>query len=131
MAIPKAFIGNVATHPEMRYMPSGDAVTSFILAENDRYRNAAGEQVEHTEWYRVNCWGRMAETTNEYLEKGRQVYISGKLTHRPYTTDNGEIRPGAEIRAFDVQFLGSRSDSNDGSAGASDTPPAEEEDVPW
>ena len=134
MAIPKGFIGHVATVPEMRYVPSGNAVTSFLLAENDRYRNSDGETVETTEWYRVNCWGRLAETTNEYLQKGRQVYVSGKLTHRPYTANDGEIRPGAEIMASAVEFLGSRGDADGGSAGSSQTSgaaPDDEEDVPW
>ena len=70
-------IGNLGTDPEMRYTPSGSAVTSFSVATNRRYtRN--GEQVDETEWFRVNAWGRLAETTNQYLEKGSLVYVEGR-----------------------------------------------------
>lgn len=71
-------IGNLGTDPEMRYMPSGDAVTSFSVATNRRYRTRDGENRDETEWFRVNAWGRLAETTNQYLEKGSLVYVEGR-----------------------------------------------------
>ena len=86
-------IGNLGSDPEMRYTPSGSAVTSFSVATNRRYtRN--GETVDETEWFRVNAWGRLAETTNQYLEKGSLVYVEGRLSSRPWQTQDGQLRFG-------------------------------------
>ena len=127
-------IGNLGTDPEMRYMPSGDAVTSFSVATNRRYRTRDGEQRDETEWFRVNAWGRLAETTNQYLEKGSLVYVEGRLSSRPWQTQNGDLRAGNEIRAQEVKFLPRAGQAAPGGGGyPRDGPPADEDadDLPW
>ncbi len=110
-------LGNLGSEPEMRYTPKGRAVTNFSVAANKRYTNSAGEQVEQTTWLRVACWGNLAETTNQYLSKGRQVLIVGELNPgengnpRLWTGDNGEVRASYEITAQTIKFLGGRSDN--------------------
>jgi len=90
----------------MRYTPSGQSVTSFSIASNRRYTTASGEQREETEWFNVNAWGRMAELCNQYLTKGRQVYVEGRLHSRTYEGRDGQMRFVNEINLTDVQFLG-------------------------
>jgi single-strand DNA-binding protein len=99
-------IGNLGRDPEMRYTPSGQSVTSFSIASNRRYTTASGEQREETEWFNVNAWGRMAELCNQYLTKGRQVYVEGRLHSRTYEGRDGQMRFVNEINLTDVQFLG-------------------------
>ena len=98
-------IGNLGRDPEMRYTPSGQSVTSFSVASNRKYTTAAGEQREETEWFNVNAWGRLAELCNQYLTKGRQVYVEGRLSSRTYESRDGQTRFVNEINLTDVQFL--------------------------
>ncbi len=98
-------IGNLGRDPEMRYTPSGQSVTSFSVASNRKYTTAAGEQREETEWFNVNAWGRLAELCNQYLTKGRQVYVEGRLRSRTYESRDGQTRFVNEIDLTDVQFL--------------------------
>jgi single-strand DNA-binding protein len=109
-------IGNLGRDPEMRYTPSGQSVTSFSVASSRRYTTAAGEQREETEWFNVSAWGRLAELCNQYLTKGRQVYVEGRLRSRTYETRDGQTRFVNEINLTDVQFLG-------GGAGVSESRP--------
>jgi len=102
-------IGNLGSDPEMRYVPSGQAVTSFSVATNRRYTTADGERHEETEWFRISAWGRLAETCNQFLTKGRQVYVEGRLRSRTYETRDGQTRFVNEISASDVRFLGQTS----------------------
>ncbi len=90
----------------MRYVPSGQAVTSFSVATNRRYTTADGERHDETEWFRISAWGRLAETCNQFLTKGRQVYVEGRLSSRTYETRDGQTRFVNEITANDVRFLG-------------------------
>ena len=99
-------IGNLGRDPEMRYTSNGQSVTSFSVASNRKYTTAAGEQREETEWFNVNAWGRMAELCNQYLTKGRQVYVEGRLHSRSYEARDGQMRFVNEINLTDVQFLG-------------------------
>ena len=99
-------IGNLGRDPEMRYLPSGQSVTSFTVASNHRYTTAAGEQREETEWFNVSAWGRLAELCNQYLTKGRQVYLEGRLRSRSYEGRDGQTRFVNDINVTDVQFLG-------------------------
>lgn len=126
-------IGNLGTDPEMRYMPSGSAVTSFSVATNRRYTNRDGQTVDETEWFRVNAWGRLAETTNQYLEKGRLVYVEGRLSSRPWQTQDGQLRAGNEIYAQEVKFLSGSGQASGGPGYPGDGPPAgdDEDDLPW
>jgi single-strand DNA-binding protein len=100
-------IGNLGRDPEMRYTPSGQTVTSFSVASNRRY-TTNGEQREETEWFNVSAWGRLAETCNQYLTKGQQVYVEGRLSSRTYQANDGQTRFSNDIMLTDVQFLGSR-----------------------
>ena len=99
-------IGNLGGDPEMRYTPNGQGVTSFRIASNRRYTTAAGEQREETEWFTVSAWGRQAELCNQYLTKGRQVYVEGTLSSRSYEARDGQMRFVNEIRLTAMQFLG-------------------------
>ena len=104
-------IGNLGRDPEMRYTPSGDGVTSFSVASTRRYRTAGGEQREETMWFNINAWGRQAEICNQYLTRGRQVYVEGTLTTRIYTGNDGQPRVSNDVRLTEMQMLGSPRDS--------------------
>lgn len=98
-------IGHLGRDPEMRYTPNGDNVTSFSVASSRRYRTAAGEQREETMWFNISAWGRIGETCNQYLTKGRQVYIEGNLSTRVFQGNDGQPRVANDVRVTDVQFL--------------------------
>lgn len=103
-------VGYLGRDPEMRYTPSGSAVTSFSVAVSRRYRTQDGEDREETEWFNVSCWNKLAEIANQYLSKGRQVYIEGRLSSRMYDDRNGEKRVSLDVRASELQMLGARGD---------------------
>ena len=105
-------IGNLGSDPEMRYTPNGNAVTSFSVATNRRYRTADGETREETEWFRVNAWNRLGETCNQYLQRGSKIYVEGTLTSDAYLSNDGEPRASLDIRATEVRFLDSRNASS-------------------
>ncbi len=113
-------IGNLGRDPEMRYTPNGQSVTSFSVASTRRY-TTGGEQREETEWFNVSAWGRLAETCNQYLTKGQQVYVEGRLRSRTYQGNDGQTRVSLDINLTDVQFLGRRGD-NMGEGGGSNSP---------
>jgi single-strand DNA-binding protein len=98
-------IGNLGSDPEMRYTPNGQPVTNFNVATNHRYTGSDGEQRDETEWFRVSVFGRQAESCNQYLAKGRKVFVDGRLKSRTYQDRNGETRVSLEITAQDVRFL--------------------------
>jgi single-strand DNA-binding protein len=99
-------VGNLGSDPEMRYTPSGKAVTSFRMATNHRYTTTAGETREETNWFRVSVWGKPAEQCNQYLSKGRQVYVEGRLHARTWQGQDGQVRTSLEVTADRVLFLG-------------------------
>ena len=98
-------IGNVGRDPELRYSPSGQPVTSFSVASNHRSRTASGEQREETEWFNCSAFGKLAETCNQYLSKGQQVYIEGRLKSRTYQARDGQTRFSNDVAVTEVQFL--------------------------
>jgi single-strand DNA-binding protein len=98
-------IGNLGRDPEARYTPSGQMVTSFSVASNRRYKTASGEQREETEWFNCQAFGRLGETCNQYLTKGQQVYVEGRLTSRTYQTRDGQARHSNDITVREIQFL--------------------------
>ena len=98
-------IGYLGRDPEMRYTPSGDAVTNFSVAVGRRYRNRDGQDVDETEWFNVSAWRRLAETTNQYLTKGSKVYVEGRLQSRSYVAQDGQTRFSNDINALEVVFL--------------------------
>ena len=129
-------IGNLGNDPEMRYTPNGNPVTSFRIATNRRYTTSEGEQREETEWFTVSAWNRLAETCNQYLTKGKKVYVEGRLKSSPWIGNDGEPRSGNEIVANDVRFLDRRGAADEGEADAGeavadDAAKADVEDLPW
>ncbi|MCP3724668.1 single-stranded DNA-binding protein [Paraburkholderia sp. CNPSo 3272] len=103
-------VGNLGADPEVRYLPSGDAVANIRLATIDRYKDkASGEFKEMTEWHRVSFFGRLAEIVNEYLKKGSSVYIEGRIRTRKWQAQDGTDRYSTEIVADQMQMLGGRS----------------------
>ena len=121
-------VGNLGGDPELRYTPQGDAVTSFSVATNRRWTGGDGQPAEETIWFRVSVWGKQAESCNQYLSKGRQVLVEGRLTPdretggpRVWTGNDGRPRASFELRALSVQFLGGGGggSSGGGSSGSS------------
>ncbi len=103
-------VGNLGGDPETRYMPSGGAVTNLTIATNESWKDkASGERKERTEWHRVAMFNRLAEIAAEYLRKGSQVFIEGKLRTRKWQDKNGQDRYTTEIIADEMQMLGGRS----------------------
>jgi single-strand DNA-binding protein len=107
-------IGNLGRDPELRYTQSGSAVTNFTVATNERWRDKDGNNQERTEWHRVVVWGRSAENCAQYLQKGRSVYIEGRLQTREWEDKEGNKRQTTEVNALTVQFLGSRAGAGSG-----------------
>jgi single-strand DNA-binding protein len=112
-------VGNLGRDPEMRYLPSGEAVANLAVATTDKYKNKAGEMVEQTEWHRVSFFGRTAEVCGQYLKKGGQVYIEGSIRTRKYTDKDGVEKYATEVRGDRMQMLGGKGgnaggDNNDG-----------------
>lgn len=104
-------VGYLGRDPELRYTPQGTAVCKLSVATTERRRAASGDTEEHTTWFRVTVWGRQAELANEYLGKGRQVYIEGRLRLEEYADREGNPRISPEVNATDIQFLGQRGDA--------------------
>jgi single-strand DNA-binding protein len=102
-------VGNLGADPEVRYLPSGDAVANIRLATTDRYKDkASGEMKEATEWHRVAFFGRLAEIVSEYLKKGSSVYLEGRIRTRKWQAQDGTDRYSTEIVAEQMQMLGGR-----------------------
>ena len=116
-------IGNLGRDPEVRYMPSGDAVANITIATTETWKDKGGEKQEQTEWHRVAMFGKTAEIAGEYLKKGSQVYIEGKLQTRKWTDKEGQERYTTEIRADRMQMLGSRSGGSERMAPPDDDAP--------
>ncbi len=107
-------IGNLGRDPEMRFTPSGTAVTDFSLAVNRRRRNQEGEYSDETEWFRIVCWNRLAEIADQYLGKGTQVYVEGRLTTRRYTANDGTERTSVDVIANEMLILTPRGERTGG-----------------
>ena len=110
-------IGNLGRDPEMRYTQGGTAVCQLSIATTRTYTNKSNDRVEETEWHRVVVWGKQAESCNQYLTKGRQAYIEGRLQTRNYDDKDGHKKYITEVIADVVQFLGSRGEGGGGGAG--------------
>ena len=118
-------LGNLTRDPEMKYIPSGTAVTNFGLAMNERYTDRqTGEQKENTCFVDVEAWGRQAEVANEYLSKGRPVFIEGSLKFDSWEADDGSKRSKLSVRAFRIQLIGGRRDGDEVGGGYADAEPA-------
>jgi single-strand DNA-binding protein len=99
-------IGNLGANPELKYLPSGQAVCEMRLATSETFNDKQGQRQERTEWHRVVCWGKTAENAAKYLEKGRQVYVEGRLQTRSWDDKEGNKRYTTEVVAQQVVFLG-------------------------
>ncbi|MBM4415405.1 MAG: single-stranded DNA-binding protein [Chloroflexi bacterium] len=115
-------IGNLGADPEMRYTANGSAVTEFRVAASDSWTDQSGERRERTEWFTVITWNRLAETCAQYLAKGRQVYVEGRLQTRSWDGQDGQKHYKTEVIAETVRFLGSRDDRGGGGAYAQPLP---------
>ena len=118
--------GNLGKDPEQRNTSTGKTVTNFSVAVNRRWVNSeTGEVVEETTWFRVTCWGRLAETTNQYLKKGSKVLVEGRIKVSAYMGNEGEARASLEVTAQSVEFL----DPAPYRAGRDDSP--EDQELPF
>ncbi len=141
-------IGNVGTDPEMRYTPNGNPVTSFRLATGRTYTTSDGERHQETEWFTVVSWNKLAEQVNQFLVKGRRVYVEGRIKSNTWTGPDGQTRFRNEIIADRVLFLdrgqqqGGSSEYEGGgvpagagteAGGVGDAPPVGDgdDDLPW
>lgn len=114
-------VGNLGKDPEVRYLPSGEAIANITLATTDSWKDKSGVKQEKTEWHRVSFFGRQAEVVGEYLRKGSQVYIEGRIQTRKWTDKEGQERYTTEIVADRMQMLGGRSGGG-GSFAVEDSP---------
>jgi len=111
-------VGNLGKDPETRYMPNGKAVTNFSIATSESWKDKqTGEQREQTEWHNIVMYDRLAEIAAEYLKKGSQVYVEGKLRTRKWQDKEGRDRYTTEINANEMQMLGGRSGGGGGGMG--------------
>jgi single-strand DNA-binding protein len=141
-------VGHLGRDPEMRYTPSGQAVTNFSVATNRKWTGSDGQPQEETVWFRVSVWGKQAESCNQYLSKGRLVMCEGRMTvdketggPRVWTDQNGTPRASYEMTAYEVKFLSggggdfgggaSSSSSSSSSDGMDGAPDIAEEEIPF
>ena len=132
-------IGNLGRDPELKYTPSGQAVANFSLATTERWSSQDGQKNERTVWHNIVAWGRQAELAKEYLRKGRQVYIEGRIDNRSYDKKDGSGKGYiSEVVVQSLQFLGSRNDTGGGptpdepnSAPAQGAPSDGDDDLPF
>lgn len=117
-------VGYLGKDPEIRYLPDGTGVCNFSIASTEKRKDATGEPRELTTWFRVSVFGRQGEACNEYLSKGSQVYVEGRLSQQEFTDRDGNQRTSLEIRASDVQFLNTKPKDAEDERHAADHPPA-------
>ena len=117
-------VGNLGRDPEMRFTPSGKAVTNFSVAVNARWTNSDGTDGERVTWYKVACWGKLAEVTNQYLAKGRKVMVvASRIEAEAYIDNEGQPRAALKVTADTVKFL----DAN----GHTEPAAEEQEEIPF
>ena len=135
-------VGNLGRDPEMRYSPSGQAVTNFSIATSEKWTDTQGQLQERTIWWRISAWGKLAETCNQYLKKGKQVLVEGRMNADPkgnprvFQRQDGTTGASFEVTAFTVKFLGTRSDAQAGGSGLEGgemevAPQADEGEIPF
>jgi single-strand DNA-binding protein len=133
-------VGYLGRDPELRYIPDGTPVCDFTVATTERRKDKSGEPQEVTTWFRVTAWRRLAELASQYLSKGRQVYLEGRLTQKEYQDRDGNTRFSLEVNASDIHFIGSRGDepqvmraeaSGRTRQDAEQSPPVTEDDIPF
>jgi len=118
-------VGNLGKDPESRFLPDGGAVCNFSVATTDKWKDKSGEQQERTEWHRISTFAKLAEICGEYLKKGSQVYIEGRLQTRKWQDKEGHDRYTTEIVADRMQMLGSRAGGGEPRGEPRGEPPVE------
>ncbi|HJW90552.1 MAG TPA: single-stranded DNA-binding protein [Anaerolineales bacterium] len=130
-------VGNLGRDPEMRYTPSGQAVTSFSVAASERYTNSSGERIDRTVWFRISAWGKQAENCNQYLHKGNKVLVEGRLVAdekgnpRVFTRNDGSSGASFEVSASTVRFLTSRAEEESQTGESYGQAVAESDEIPF
>lgn len=114
-------VGRLGQNPEVRYTPSGAAVANFSVATNESWSDKSGQKQERTEWHRVVVWGKLAELCSQYLAKGRQCYVEGRLQTRQWQDKDGQTKYTTEVQAQTIQFLGATAGAGAG-AGRENSP---------
>ena len=123
-------IGRLGKDPEVKYTPDGSMVCNFSIATSERFKNKAGEKVEKTEWHNITAFGKLAEICGEWLKKGGQVYVEGKIQHQEWEDKDGQKHNKTNIKINHMEMLGGKKAENqdDGRGPDMDTPV---EDVPF
>jgi single-strand DNA-binding protein len=129
-------LGNLGRDPELRYTPQGTAVCDFSIATSEKRRDSGGEQQDLTTWFRVTFWGKQAEIASQYLSKGKQVYVEGRLSQREWTDRDGNKRTSLEVNGTDLHFVGTRGDearqseapTHSGKAASAPAPASDQDD---
>ena len=101
-------IGRLGQDPEVRELTTGKKLTTFSVATSDAYRNADGEKIEETQWHNIVAWGKVGEIAGQYLKKGEEVCLEGKLVHRKYENKDGDMRYVTEINLNEMVMLGGK-----------------------
>ena len=123
MSVNKAIlIGRLGRDPEVRYMPNGEAVCNFSIATSETWNDQHGQKQERTEWHAITLYRRMAEVAGQYLKKGSQVYIEGRIQSRKYTDKNGIERTAYEIIGNEMKMLGGKAEGSSESANTAEPP---------
>lgn len=116
-------IGRLGRDPEVRYMPNGEAVCNFSIATSETWNDRNGQRQERTEWHNITMYRRLAEIAGQYLKKGREVYIEGRIQSRKYTGKDGVERTAYEIIGNEMKMLGSKSENAGGQESQNQAPP--------
>ncbi|MBN2359092.1 MAG: single-stranded DNA-binding protein [Deltaproteobacteria bacterium] len=124
-------IGNLGQDPEVRVTGGGTAVANMRIACNDRFKNKSGEWEDRTEWVTVVAFGKTAENCREFLQKGRQIYVEGRLQTRSWEDKEGNKRYTTEVVANQVLFLGGKGGGGATAGGSDEPPPISDDDIPF
>lgn len=135
-------VGYLGRDPEIRYTPQGEAVCNFSVATTERRKDNTGDMQDVTTWFRITVWRRQAEIANQYLSKGKQVYVEGRLRQAEYTDRDGNRRTTLEVTASDIQFLGAKGEeasfsgnplksNRPPSSDSPETAPVNDDDIPF
>jgi single-strand DNA-binding protein len=123
-------VGYLGRDPEIRYTSDGTPVCSFSVATTERKKDKSGDFQDVTTWFRITAWRRLAEIANQYLSKGKQVYIEGKLSQSEYQDKDGNTRTTLEVNCSDLQFIGPRGDEGGGYQQREERPASKESSAP-
>ena len=128
-------VGNLGRDPEIRYTSGGASVANFTLATSERWTDKSGEKQERTEWHKIVAWGKLAEICGEYMSKGKQVYIEGKIQTRSWEDKDGQTRYTTEIKADNIMLLGRKGNFDDDGFGNQRNEPSgddiNDDDIPF